>query len=711
MNRLSIILLLCCLTPLCSWAQKDMKEKGDIYFENHKYYDALNAYLSYTKTEKDPNLLIKRGYCYLKCNQPDACIADMLSAHEMGSMENLRFKYSAMAYFAKGNYQESAKFYKAYLAKIQPNHEHWQTTILEIKKCGYALSKKHAFQIAYVEQFGGNVNTEFDEFKPNQSPNFFERYYFSSSRSESTGGLRDEKGLSDAIKGHYSADIYQVNLVDGNWDVVLPFGQLVNSAKHDIIQDISPDGSIIYYTKGLHKYAATLYTDTFSIEKDASLLPLPVKLPFNAEAGDKDLHIFNDSLILFSSIKNEGYGGYDIYYCKKNGEVWAQPINMGSSINSAYNEISPCLLRSGQTLYFSSDKLETLGGYDIFRSTYSQSNNWETPTNLYQPVNSPGDDIDFKVSADGMTAIFASDRIDGKGGLDLYMAYFKDQIVEQFEYVDIPEFLSHGQILATDTYDEVSSKQAIVKDFLSKPLYFRDNEDIFNPSNQIQIKNIIDLLTIFPKSKVVLSSHTVSEGKIDFDLFFSIKRVERIAQQLVNAGIQSNRIYMIGCGSNYPIALPYINGIPSTLADKNNKRIDVDIISDDQVTINVIHDRPAVSEEYRDNTWYQFNENNQNVTFRVQFAEVAQMVKSDILILSNEAIIIKKPNEEKYTYTLGNYLNFDDALFLKKELSKSTSSVIKIVPYHQGIPIEQSDIQKLSEQYDELIKYMNVIDK
>jgi outer membrane protein OmpA-like peptidoglycan-associated protein/tetratricopeptide (TPR) repeat protein len=125
--------------------------------------------------------------------------------------------------------------------------------------------------------------------------------------------------------------------------------------------------------------------------------------------------------LYFVSDRSGGFGGYDIYRSVKhdNGE-WGTPINIGPSINSSGNEKSPFIHPDGKTLYFSSDGWLGLGGYDIFYSRLNDDGTWSTPVNIGYPINSPDDEVGFFVSTDGRKGYFASNKLKGVGGWDLY---------------------------------------------------------------------------------------------------------------------------------------------------------------------------------------------------------------------------------------------------------------------------------------------------
>ena len=130
--------------------------------------------------------------------------------------------------------------------------------------------------------------------------------------------------------------------------------------------------------------------------------------------------------LYFSSIR-EGNIGFDpnnptsdIWYSTKNEDgTWNKAQNMGPTINTPGNEKSPFIHSDSQTLYFSSDGHKGLGGYDIFFSKY-RNNEWSIPVNLGYPINTQAHDLGFVVNTQGTKAYFASNKLKGKGGWDIY---------------------------------------------------------------------------------------------------------------------------------------------------------------------------------------------------------------------------------------------------------------------------------------------------
>lgn len=706
-----------CLWISCTWhnpiiAQKAQLTKANTYFDAGNYDQALKAFNDYSKTYKKADLLIKRGICYFETNQPHLCIRDMAAAHNLKSKNPDRFKYTAESYFSQGNYTEAATFYKNYLALINDNHIDWFYCIDQIKRCGYAKKLSYLPQLVFVENLGPNVNTTYDEFSPKQSPTNLNRYYFSSARQESIGGRRNSEGFEDLLRGKYSADIYYIDLVDGNWKTVFPLSGLINGPKHEIIQDFSTNGSVMYYLQSSNMKTGILLTDTFNLEREPYLFSEQVtELPFDPQLGDKDLQFFNDSLIVFSSIQEGGQGGYDLYYSVKSGDEWSPAINLGSNVNSSFNEVSPFLLRDGKTLYFSSDKIEGLGGYDIY-STNFENLTWSEPINQGAPLNSPGDDFGFRVSSDGLTGIFNSNRTSSIGGHDLYFSYFKEQILGQFMSVDIPEFVT-SHLIEKDT-SEVDDfviepdnfKLNPAKELLVNSLFFKDDNDILNTNNTIVLKRLSDFLCIYPDTKVLLQSHYISEGQKETDIFYSLKRVEKVADFLAKNGIKRSNIIIQGMGASFPAAINDKLGNNFSYSESINKRIDITIVPGPKSNIKVNYNFPVIPIEQKGSEWDRLLWTKDTVSFRVEFAKTTQMLRGELIHQLSDIIIEKHGTDNQYFYTSGNFTNLDDAIFFQNRLQRQNLFNAKVFPYYKGLRMTINELQNLGIKSTQLDKFI-----
>lgn len=110
----------------------------------------------------------------------------------------------------------------------------------------------------------------------------------------------------------------------------------------------------------------------------------------------------------FSSNRAGGYGGYDIWYVNLTN-IDSKPINLGNTINTQGDEITPHYCEDEESLYFSSNHHKGFGGFDIFKSEGALTR-WTTPENLMQPINSPANDIYPYVNNSGEQGYFTSNR-------------------------------------------------------------------------------------------------------------------------------------------------------------------------------------------------------------------------------------------------------------------------------------------------------------
>jgi len=125
--------------------------------------------------------------------------------------------------------------------------------------------------------------------------------------------------------------------------------------------------------------------------------------------------------VYYSSYGDNGSNGRDIYFVNRlpNGS-WSKPQPMPAPINTEYDEDYPFLHPNGRTLYFSSKGHNSMGGYDVFKTTYdSETRTWSKPENLEFPINSPDDDILFVTDSLEKTAFFSTGRYSPYGKIDV----------------------------------------------------------------------------------------------------------------------------------------------------------------------------------------------------------------------------------------------------------------------------------------------------
>lgn len=125
--------------------------------------------------------------------------------------------------------------------------------------------------------------------------------------------------------------------------------------------------------------------------------------------------------VYYSSYGDNGNNGRDIYFVNRlpNGS-WSKPQPMPAPVNTEYDEDYPFLHPNGRTLYFSSKGHNSMGGYDVFKTTYDpETQQWSKPENMEFPVNSPDDDILFVTDSLEKTAFFSTGRYSPYGKIDV----------------------------------------------------------------------------------------------------------------------------------------------------------------------------------------------------------------------------------------------------------------------------------------------------
>ncbi|WP_116108989.1 carboxypeptidase regulatory-like domain-containing protein [Lewinella sp. IMCC34191] len=154
-------------------------------------------------------------------------------------------------------------------------------------------------------------------------------------------------------------------------------------------------------------------------------------LPFNGSDYSTGYGTFgrDGQTIYFASDRPGGYGGYDIYRARLEGNDW-QPIpeNLGPVVNSRGHEITP--YADGHSLFFSSNWHHGLGGYDAFRAQLAAGK----PITLYHlgsAINSSRDDLGFVFDRNSRTGYVTSNRNGFTGGLeDIYYIMPEEQVTD-----------------------------------------------------------------------------------------------------------------------------------------------------------------------------------------------------------------------------------------------------------------------------------------
>jgi hypothetical protein len=234
----------------------------------------------------------------------------------------------------------------------------------------------------------------------------------------STGGLQNEDYQPDPF-GMYFEDVFASHKENGVW--TSPSGiSAINTNEHDAAIGLSNDGQKLFIFKDDGNDGGDIY---ISIMKDAGWSsPEKLKGDINTTAWEGSASISSDErTIYFSSERPGGFGGKDIYKASLQQDgSWGEVLNLGATVNTAFDDDAPFIHPDSKTLIFSSKGWNSMGGFDIFSSSRNVDGTWNTARNLGYPINTPDEDIYFVLSADGNKGYYASGKSGGYGFQDIY---------------------------------------------------------------------------------------------------------------------------------------------------------------------------------------------------------------------------------------------------------------------------------------------------
>lgn len=175
-----------------------------------------------------------------------------------------------------------------------------------------------------------------------------------------------------------------------------------------------------------------------------------------------------NDVIYFVSDKKDGKGGLDIWYTvyDKKNKIYKAPRNAGSKVNTAQDEMSPFFDTETRTLYFSSNGLGGLGGFDIFR-TRGDGKKFTGSENIGQPINTGADDLFYTISTNRGEGFFVSNR---KGGNALKNSTCCDDIYfyKHSEYIRVVLTGNVNEILDANAFVSEATIEVYIRDKKTK---------------------------------------------------------------------------------------------------------------------------------------------------------------------------------------------------------------------------------------------------
>jgi tetratricopeptide (TPR) repeat protein len=514
----------------------------------------------------------------------------------------------ANAELMTGEYTNALLHYKTYLRNKGNSEKNRLTALKNMRNCEFAIEAEKKPVPFDLINAGNGINTSDDEYWPSITADgqtlMFTRQIYSDYYPQTMGSTQE--------------DFFVSTKSAGIWQKALNAGEPLNTKSNEGAQTLSSNGKYMYFTScdragGLG--SCDLYFSAFNNGNWST--PYNLKWPVNSTSWESTPSISADGNILyFSSNRPGGFGGKDIWYTKmKAGGTWANPVNMGKTINTEGNEMSPFIHFDGKTLYFASDGRPGMGGYDIYMSRMQDDSTWSEPKNLGYPINTSNDEMGLVIDAGGKTAFFSSKRENGNGKDIFYftldesiqpdpVSYLKGKVSDKetgkllkANYVLIN--LSTNKVTVRNTTDEdgnflvclpsgynyginvskagylfysenfmlegkhpvmaplikrISLSKAKVgeKMLLANVFYEVDSWELKKESMQ-ELNNLTDLLFSNKDIVVEIGGYTDSTGTDEYNLTLSEKRALSVVSYLITKGISSDRLRYKGYGNTSPV--------------------------------------------------------------------------------------------------------------------------------------------------------------
>ncbi len=244
-------------------------------------------------------------------------------------------------------------------------------------------------------------------------------------------------------------DLFFIEKIQDGWGDVKVFAEHLDFPIHKGALTFSKDNTTMYYTRNIYTNRKDKKNKLgiFIAEKNNEQWIETRPFKYNQDTFNVQSPALNSdgSMLFFVSDMPGGFGGKDIYVCRKNGAEWMEPRNLGKIINTDGDEVYPFISESGR-IYFTSDKHDKIGRFDIFFSD-KINEQWRKPVKLPLPFNSFADDFGYVSNRNNEMGYFSSNR---EGSDDIY--YFT---------VPFPEFENCDSVREEDYCIEVFEKGAM----------------------------------------------------------------------------------------------------------------------------------------------------------------------------------------------------------------------------------------------------------
>ncbi len=418
------IFLICLAIPSLMHAQSIDRARKQM--DKYDYAQAVKILKDASEDEKTRNEAIPMlAECYRLQRDVINARNTYALAVDLPDAKPELFYYYAQALQATGDYTSAREMFQKYSEK-NPSDPKGK---LFAAHCDSILGPWKGLIPVFEVKPASNINTDQSDFGPafyNGQLVFASDYNINPGEGQEYGwtgrGYLNIMTARSLSAGDFWGTISTSSEFEGNF----------NQEYHDGPAAFTADGNSIYFTRSF--FGKAKREGNFK----TNLLKIYFADKVNGDWGEVKPFFLNSTdfsvghpafsadgrILYFASDMPGGNGGTDIWMCKREGDSWSQPVNLGPTVNTSENEMFPSVRQDG-VLFFASVGHPGYGALDIFK-TSNTNGTWSTPVNLQQPINSSYDDFAIAFAPGSESGLFSTNRPGGSGSDDIYAFRVKE---------------------------------------------------------------------------------------------------------------------------------------------------------------------------------------------------------------------------------------------------------------------------------------------
>jgi outer membrane protein OmpA-like peptidoglycan-associated protein len=402
----------------------DSVKEGDRNFKEGKgTYPVARDHFLYALQYNPDNAALnyKLGVCYLFTDNKYEAINYLLRAYTLdGELSGDIHLLLGMAYQLVLEFDKAMEQYNTHSSQLDPTEKqaYSKTLAKRFDECmnGKNLSRNPVRVI--IQPLGEEVNSKYDDYNP--------LFAFNDTALFFTSRRPFGKSKRNKIDNKFNEDIYRSSLEGGMFQKAIRYDKPFNTENNDAVVGVTNDGNTLLIYRGNIK-GGDVQISSFRPDKNSWSRPKSVSARLTSKDGETSACISPDGKELYYISRNSKLtlGGKDILFSTLDSKgKWSEPVNLGLTINSPYDEEGVFITPDNHYLYFASKGHTSMGGFDIFRSERKEDGSWSDPENLGYPLNTPDDEVFYITDQTGSHGYYSAIREGGSGSRDICKVVF-----------------------------------------------------------------------------------------------------------------------------------------------------------------------------------------------------------------------------------------------------------------------------------------------